>query len=377
MDFNMTDERQMLKEMLERFLQTKYGHEARRQVLSSGQVYDHLLFEELAELGIISALFAEDRGGLGGAGADISVVFESLGKAGVIEPILPALLAGSLLATSLQHEDYQNLIDEVIGGSSVLSFAHGEPDSRYDLNQVTTEARADGNTIVLNGIKTHVINGAQSQMLVVSARETGEVIDEAGVSLFLLPLDTPGVSCVGHLNIDGTAAATIIFKDVQLNSMARITHDSSAYEAIERAVAHATLAVCAEAVGAMESAKQLTIDYLRERQQFGVPIGKFQALQHRMADLLIEIEQARSAVVNLAGNLDQPRLIRERYVSAAKNLIGRVGAMVSEECIQLHGGIGMTDEYALSHFARRLIMIDHQFGDVDYHLERFISFNGV
>jgi len=373
MDFNMTDERRMLQETLQRFLQSKYSHEARRQVIASGEVYDKALFAELAELGIISALFSEECGGFGGAGADISTVFECLGQAGVIEPILPAVIAGSILMQTTDHESHQGLIDDVISGTSVLSFAHSEAGSRYDLNHVTTQARSEGGNIVLNGTKTQVINGAQAQTVVVSARESGETADDAGISLFLLPMNTRGVRCVGHMNVDGTAAATITFEDVQWDASARLVFSSSAFDAIETVMAHAILAVCAEAIGAMEAAKQLTINYLRERQQFDTPIGKFQALQHRMADVLIEIEQARSAVVNLAGNLEQPRRIRERYVSAAKNLIGRVGTLVSEECIQLHGGIGMTDEYALSHFARRLVMIDHQFGDVDHHLERFIA----
>ena len=175
------------------------------------------------------------------------------------------------------------------------------------------------------------------------------------------------------MTVDGFAAATVTFDNVTVATSARLGKAGAGFDAIEAATARATLAVSAEALGAMESAKGLTIAYLKDRQQFGRPIGKFQALQHRMADVLMEVEQARSAVVNLAGHLDAPRATRERYVSATKNLIGRVGALVAEEAVQLHGGIGMTDEYALSHFIRRIVMTDHQFGDVDHHLERFIQ----
>lgn len=373
MDFTLTEERSMLRDMLGRFLAENYDHDTRQKLLASGQPYNAEVFASLAELGVLGALFAEDQGGFGGAGFDIAVVFEELGRAGVIEPVLGnAALAGHMLA-SLGNEMQQEMVAEVIAGDLVMGFAHSEAGSRFDLSHVQATARVSGNTITLDGVKTHVINGGEAQLFVVSARESGSAWDEDGISLFLVAADTPGVSVAAQGNIDGTSAATVTLENVQLDVTNRLGAAGQGYAAVEAAVAQATLAICAEALGAMEAAKALTVDYLKERKQFGMPIGKFQALQHRMADMLIEIEQARSAVVNLSGALDKPRLIREREVSATKNLIGRVGALVAEECIQMHGGIGMTGEYALSHYARRLTMIDHQFGDVDHHLERFIA----
>lgn len=377
MDFNLTEERAMLQDMLQRFLAETYDHEARRQLLAEGKPFDADIMAKLAELGVLGALLPEEAGGFGGAGFDLSVVFEELGRAGTIEPILSnAVLAGGLV-TAQGSEDQKAMLSEVIAGQAILAFAHSEPTARYDLNQISTKAVAEGDKIVLTGTKAHVLNGAEANMLVVSAREAGEDHDQDGISLFVVPADAEGVMITGRLNIDGTAAAMIQLEGVVLDTSARLGEPGKAYDAIETAVARAILAVCAEALGAMEAAKDLTINYLKERKQFGVAIGKFQALQHRMADLLIEVEQARSAVVNLAGNIDAPRDQRERYVSAAKNLIGRAGALVAEETIQMHGGIGMTDEYALSHFARRLVMIDHLFGDVDHHLERFIALNAA
>jgi alkylation response protein AidB-like acyl-CoA dehydrogenase len=373
MDFTLTEERSMLRDMLGRFLAENYDHDTRQKLLASGQPYNAEVFASLAELGVLGALFAEDQGGFGGAGFDIAVVFEELGRAGVIEPVLGnAALAGHMLA-SLGNEMQQEMVAEVIAGDLVMGFAHSEAGSRFDLSHVQATARVSGNTITLGGVKTHVINGGEAQLLVVSARESGSPWDEDGISLFLVAGDTPGVSVAAQGNIDGTSAATVTLENVQLDVTNRLGAAGQGYAAVEAAVAQATLAICAEALGAMDAAKALTVDYRKERKQFGMPIGKFQALQHRMADMLIEIEQARSAVVNLSGALDKPRLIREREVSATKNLIGRVGALVAEECIQMHGGIGMTGEYALSHYARRLTMIDHQFGDVDHHLERFIA----
>lgn len=365
MDFNLTEERSMLRDTLSRFLADKYDHEARRKLIASGKAYDAEIFAGLAELGVLGALISEEQGGFGGAGFDLSVVFEELGRAGVIEPVLPAVLTGGLLADA-GHDD---LVGEIIAGAQIVALAQGEAAARYDLNHVET-AVADG---VLSGVKTHVLNGAQAQSFVVSVRESGAVDDQDGISLFLVPVGASGVTVVEHINTDGTSAATVRFEGVAVDDTMRIGAAGAGFAALEAAVARALCAICAEALGAMEAAKALTIDYLKERKQFGIPIGKFQALQHRMADMLIEVEQARSAVINLAGTLEQPRDIRESHVSAAKNLIGRVGALVAEECIQMHGGIGMTDEYALSHFARRLTMIDHLFGDVDHHLARFIA----
>lgn len=373
MDFNLTEERSMLRDMLGRVLSECYDHETRQKLLAEGHSYSEEVFAQLAELGVLGALFPETQGGFGGTGFDLAVVFEELGRAGVIEPILGnAVLAGHVLA-ALGDASQQKLVAKVISGETVLAVAHSEVASRFDLSHVQADAQQVDDKITLAGVKTHVIHGADAQFFVVSARESGGPWDEAGISLFLVPVETPGVTVEGHRNIDGTSGATVTFSDVQLDATKRLGAAGQGFVAIEAAVAQATLAVCAEALGAMEAAKTLTVEYLKERKQFGMPIGKFQALQHRMADVLIEIEQARSAVVNLAGSLDKPRALREREVSATKNLIGRVGALVAEECIQMHGGIGMTGEYALSHHARRLTMIDHQFGDVDHHLERFIA----
>ncbi|WP_420003840.1 acyl-CoA dehydrogenase family protein [Arenibacterium sp. LLYu02] len=370
MDFTPTEDRAMLKDMLRRVLSETYDHEKRRALLASGAPFDAALWAQLAELGILGALFSEDQGGFGGAGFDVALVFEELGRAGVIEPLLSSAILGGGLVARLGSADQQALVAEVIEGETRLAFAHAEPGTRYDLADVSMVLGADR---TLSGTKTHVLGGAEAQMLVVSVRESGVSGDTDGLSLVLVPTDAPGVTVTRHVTVDGFSAATVTFDNVAVDDSARLGNAGTAYDAIEAVIARATLAVSAEALGAMESAKEMTITYLKERQQFGRAIGKFQALQHRMADVLIEVEQARSAVVNLAGHLDAPRALRERHVSATKNLIGRVGALVAEEAVQLHGGIGMTDEYALSHYVRRIVMIDHLFGDVDHHLERFIQ----
>lgn len=358
MNFELTEERQMLSDTLRRYLSDKYDTATRNAILDSDQGYSDEIWAGLAELGILGALFAEEQGGFGGAGFDIAVVFEQLGRAGVVEPVLDtALLGGGLLAAFGQD------VEGIIAGERQLAFAHGEPSSRYDLSRV--ETRFDGS---LQGRKAVVINAEAADTLIVSARESGDVDDPAGISLFLVDQSADGLSMRGYPMMSGGRAAEVTFDGVKAE---RLGPAGGAFEAIDTVVARAEVALAAEAVGAMETATELTRDYLMTRKQFGRPIGTFQALQHRFADLLIELEQARSAVINAAGHLTAPD--RARHIAAARNLIGRAGRLVAEEAIQMHGGIAMTQEYELAHIAKRIIMADHRFGDTDTQLERFID----
>ncbi len=255
------------------------------------------------------------------------------------------------------------------------TLAHEEPGAHYALNRVTTRAVRNGDGWQLTGHKAVVVHGDQAQMLLVSARTSGAVDDEDGISLFLVPADAGSASARrGMGRIDGGRVAEVTLQNVQVGAGALLGAEGQGFATLEHAVGWGILAVCAEALGAMDVAKKHTLEYLQTRKQFGVPIGSFQALQHRMADLLLEVEQARSAVINAAAAMDSTdRAERERALSAAKVTMGRIGALVAEESIQLHGGIGMTWELPLSHYAKRLVMVDHQFGDEDHHLARFIA----
>ncbi|AXI48025.1 pimeloyl-CoA dehydrogenase small subunit [Sulfitobacter sp. SK012] len=373
MNFELTQERQMLQDTLRRFLSDRYDTATRNKILESETGLSTTIWTELAELGIIGALFSEEQGGFGGKGFDLAVVFEELGRAGVVEPFLDTgVLAGGLIA-DLGNEAQNAHIEEIIAGSLHLAFAHGEPSSRYDLTRVQTSAIDSGDTIALSGRKAVVINAEAADMLVVSARESGEAGDVGGISLFVVPTITKGLTVQGYALLAGGRAAEVTLDDVRVPASARLGEPGQASSAIEARVAAASVAQCAETLGAMETACALTMDYLGTRKQFGRPIGTFQALAHRMSDLLIEMEQARSAVILAAGHLEDERADRERHISLAKNLLGRAGRLVAEESIQLHGGIAMTQEYELAHIAKRIVMADHRFGDVDHHLERFID----
>jgi alkylation response protein AidB-like acyl-CoA dehydrogenase len=361
-DFNHSEDRQMLTNTLGRYLQQRYPIGTRHAISGSEAGWSAEHWSALAELGVIGALFGEGAGGFGGTGFDIAAVFEQTGKALVVEPLLGTLMAGRVLARVAGHDA---LLGDAIAGAAVFAFAHEEAQSHYDLAQIATRAD-DGWT--LTGAKAVVPQIEAASHILVSARIAASHGEERGVGLFLVEAGAGGSAIRGYPMIDGGRGG-----ELTLAATPAILVAENGYPFIEDAVAAGIVALSWEAVGIMDVIKAATLDYLRSRKQFGVPIGKFQALQHRMATVAIEIEQARSAAINAAAALDEPRIERERAVSAVKYTIGRVGTLVAEEAIQIHGGIGMTWELPLSHFAKRLIMIEHQLGDEDHHLMRFVA----
>ncbi len=373
MNFEHSDDRRMLADTLGRFIREQYAFETRDKIAKSLRGYSPELWARFAELGAIGALFTEEDGGFGGGAFDIAVVFEQLGRGLVVEPFLgSAVLAGGAIAaagSAAQRELLAGLID----GTRIGAFAHGEPDTLYELSRVATSAERRGDGWVLDGAKAVVAQAEAADFFVISARSAGAIDDEAGISLFVVPKDAPGLALRGYPTIDGSRAAELTLDGVELGADALLGAEGAGFGTLERVVGSGVLALCAESLGAMDAAKEATLEYLRTRKQFGVLIGSFQALQHRMADMLLEIEQARSAVINAAAALGAERVVRERALSAAKVTIGRVGTLVAEESIQMHGGIGMTWELPLAHHAKRLVMIDHQLGDEDHHLERYIA----
>ncbi|GAA4352729.1 acyl-CoA dehydrogenase family protein [Variovorax defluvii] len=373
MNFEHTEDRRMLADSLNRFIAEQYAFEARDKIAKSAQGFSTGIWQQFAELGVIGALFREEHGGFGGAGFDLAVVFEALGRGLVVEPMLGAVMAGEAIALAGSETQKEQLAG-IIGGSTIAAFAHDEPGTHYEIAHVQTRAQRDNGGWLLNGAKAVVPHGEHADLLVVSARTSGADDDEAGISLFLVPARTPGVLVRGCPAIDGGRVAEVVLDGAALPAEALLGAEGQGYATLERAVGRGVLALCAESLGAMEAAKTATLEYLRTRKQFGQLIGSFQALQHRMADLLLEVEQARSAVINAAAAIDgEDRLARERALSAAKCSIGRIGTLVAEESIQLHGGIGMTWELPLAHYAKRLVMIDHQLGDEDHHLQRFAA----
>ncbi|MBY8974515.1 acyl-CoA dehydrogenase family protein [Rhodobacteraceae bacterium NNCM2] len=367
MDFSLSDERRMLKETAERYLLDTYPIETRHKVAAMDGGYDPEQWKQMADLGLVGALLSPEAGGYGGTGEDIALVFEVLGRSLVVEPFLATAILGAAPLVLSGSEAQRKMLDAVIAGDLTLAFAHGEPEGRYAPTHVATRAVDQGGW-KLTGAKAVVLNGETADHLVVSARVSGEVAEAEGLGLFLVDKGAAGLSLRGYGTVEGGHACEITLQDTPA---APIGEPGKAAPVIEATIARALLALSAEALGIMEVCKDMTLDYLKTRAQFGRPIGKFQVIQHRMVDMVLEIEQARSAVMLATASLDGPRIERERTLSAAKNLIGRVGRLVAEESIQLHGGIAMTWDYALPHYAKRLVMIDHLFGDTDHHLARF------
>lgn len=367
MDFTHSETRRMLADTVERYLRDKYPLAARVEAGNSDTGFQPAHWDGLAELGIHAALFPEDQGGFGGEGFDIAVVFEELGKRLVNEPLLDgALVPGPILAAA----GMADAVEEIIGGAARYALAAEEPEALYDLGHVATRAAPSGDGWALSGHKTVVKFAAGAAGFIVSARSSGATFDADGISLFLVAPDAAGLTLRDYVTVDGGRASELALSDTPATLLGA---EGAGSIALGDASARAIVALSAEALGIMQTIREMTIEYLRTRKQFGVAIGRFQALQHRMAEMLLEIEQARSAVINAAAALAKPAPERDRILAATKYSIGRIGRLVAEESIQMHGGIGMTWEYDLGHFAKRLVMIDHEWGDQDFHLTRFIA----
>ncbi|GAB5470713.1 MAG: pimeloyl-CoA dehydrogenase small subunit [Rhodospirillales bacterium] len=375
MDFSLNDDQRLLQESLGRFLQDSYDFESRQAAAASAEGFSRETWQALAELGLLAATLSPEQGGLGGGGVDLMVVMEELGKALAVEPYLASVVLCAGLIEDLGSPEQQALLlPGLVEGRDLFAFAQGEPAQRYDLNRIETRAERRDQGWVLTGRKAVVVNGDTADRLLVSARSAGAVGDEAGIGLFLIDATAAGVGRQGYPTIDGYRAAEIVLEAVPAEPLGA---PDAAFPAIEAAVARALVALSAEAVGAMTLVCDTTLDYLKTRKQFGVTIGSFQVLQHRMVEMRMALEDARSLTILAAAKLTAPRLERERAVSAAKAGVGRAARKVSEEAIQLHGGIAMTWEYPLSHYAKRLIMLDHLFGDADHHEERFARLESV
>lgn len=372
MDFKLSDEQRMLDETVSRLVRDEYDFESRRKLLERPEGYSPELWQAYAELGLLGIPFAEENGGFAGGGVELLVVMQAFGRGLVLEPYLATVVLGGGLIEQLgSAEQRESLLGAVIGGELKLALAYLEPAGRYEPLHVTTRAERTGAGWRLSGAKAVVLHGDSADKLLITARTGGADTDRDGISLFLVDADAPGVEIRGYRTIDGLRAAELRLQDVELTAEALLGEAGQAADALELALARGQAALCAEAVGAMEQAVELTVEYLKQRQQFGVPIGRFQALQHKAVDMRIELEQARSMAILAAASLELPAAERDRRVSAAKVVIGNAGRFISEQAIQLHGGMGMTEEAAVSHFAKRLVMIDHYLGDADHHLARY------
>jgi alkylation response protein AidB-like acyl-CoA dehydrogenase len=373
MDFEYSDEQRLLSETLRKFLNTSYNFDARAKIMASPSGSSEDLWAVLAEMGILGVPFDAEHGGFGGTTIDMMVVMEALGEFLVVEPYLATVgLGGRFVARAGSEAQRARILPALVHGKLKMAFAQTERGARYDLRHVTTRAAQSGEGYVLDGDKRMVLHGGSADLLVVSARTSGGDHDADGLSLFLVERTAPGVGVTEYRTLDNLRVANITLSGVRLGRDALIGAPGRGFAIAEEVVDYATALVCAEAVGAIKYAHDATLDYLKTRRQFGVPIGSFQALQHRMVDILISYEQAKSIACLACMKVDGADAAeRRRAVSAAKIKIADACRHVSQEAVQLHGGMGMTEELKISHTFRRLTSIAQAFGDADHHLERF------
>ncbi|HYQ37700.1 MAG TPA: acyl-CoA dehydrogenase family protein [Pseudomonas sp.] len=373
MDFKLSEEQQMLQDTVARLVRDSYAFEQREHFYRSEPGFSREFWQQLGELGLHGVPFAEAHGGFGGSGVDNMLVMTELGRGLCLEPYLQSQIhAGGLLQQLGNAEQHERLLPVVISGELQLAVALEEPHSHYHLHHVQTRAeRVDGGW-ELSGRKAVVIGGHSAGMLLVSARIRGEARDEQGISLFLVDAHASGLSRRVYPTIDGPKACDLFLDRVFVRNEDLLGEPGQALPALRYQQGRAIAAQCAEAVGNMEEACKLTLDYLKTRKQFGAPIGKFQALQHRMVDMRTELELATSMAILAACVADQAdSLERSQRLAAAKFIVTRAARFIAEQAIQLHGGIGMTWEYNLAHHAKRLVMLSHQLGDDDHHLRAY------
>jgi pimeloyl-CoA dehydrogenase small subunit len=379
MDFDLSEEQRLLKDSVDGLLTDNYEFEQRKKYMKEKGGWSQAVWSKLAEQGLLGLPFAEDDGGFGAGAVETMIVMEALGKALMLEPYLATVvIGGGFLRHGGSAAQKQAYIPSIIDGSKTFAFAQLEKNSRYDLNDVATSAKKKGEGWVIDGEKFVVINGENADTLVVTARTKGGQRDKTGIGVFLVPGNAKGIAKKTYPTQDGQHAADITFTGVEVGADSAISDPENALPLIERVVDEARTAMCAEAVGAMDESLKTTVEYLKTRKQFGVAIGSFQTLQHRAADMFVAVEQARSMAMfaTMASDFDDAKE-RATAIAAAKVQIGKSGKFVGQQSIQLHGGIGMTQEAKIGHYFKRLTMIENTFGDTDYHLRRVTDSGGL
>ncbi|WFU62612.1 acyl-CoA dehydrogenase family protein [Bradyrhizobium brasilense] len=379
MDLDLSEEQRLLKDGVDRLMREHYSFEDRRKYRTERLGFSEAMWARYARLGLLGLPFPEADGGLGAGAVETMIVMEAFGKGLILEPYFATVvLAGGILRHGANEAQKANLIPAITEGRMKLAFAYTEPQSRYDLFDVETRAKKDGNGWVLNGTKGLVLHGDVADKIIVSARTAGSTRERDGIGLFLVDANAPGLMRRGYPTQDGLRAAEISLKNVRIAAADVIGDPACAFPIISRVADEAVAALCAEAVGCFAEMHSVTVNYLKTRKQFGTTIGSFQVLQHRAVDMFVELEQSRSMSMFATMMAGESNVIeRERALSAAKAQIGQSSKALGRQAIQLHGGIGMTMEYSIGHYFKHVTMIDMLLGDTDHHLQRLASLGGL
>jgi len=374
MNFELSEEQKMIQQSVERFVQENYDLTNRVKISSEDPGYSQEYWTSMAELGWLGLAFSEEEGGFGGNQIDTLVLMEQFGKGLVLEPFLANIvLGGGAIKRGGSPAIKESILPNLIEGNLQVTLAYAEEQSRFDIEDVATAAREDGSNFIINGKKSMVLNAESADKIVVVTRTSGSQVDEDGISLFLVDATSKGIERENFPTVDGLRASEITFTDVEVPSGNLIGEKDKGFSILQAVVNDAILALSAEAVGAMEVLYKDTVEYTQQREQFDHPLSDFQVLQHRMVDMFMEYEQCKSLLLRATMETVQDPILAQRTVHALKHLIGKSGIFVGESAVQLHGGMGVTEELRIGHFFKRLLVIDSQFGNSDFHLDKFTS----
>jgi alkylation response protein AidB-like acyl-CoA dehydrogenase len=373
MDFSFSEEQGLLQDSIQRYIQNSYTFDARQKLLKTEDGFSRENWASFAELGWLGLPFSEESGGFGGTAVETMIMMEEFGKGLVVEPyVSTVIMAGSVIEAGGTSAHKEGVLAEIMAGTKLASLAYVEPQARFNLADVTTTAKAEGDGYVINGFKGVVLGGPSADVLVIPARTSGNQKDESGITLFLVDASAKGISKRDYPTIDGMQASEINLDSVSVPASAVLGEVDKGHALLELGINNGILAVGAEAVGAMEVLYKTTVEYCKTREQFGQPIGKFQVLQHRMVDMFMEHEQAKSLLYMAALRMSEDDEVEARKaVSALKVQVGKGGRFVGQNAIQLHGGMGMTDELNVGHYFKRITAIETLFGNVDHHLKKY------
>ncbi|MCG8383778.1 MAG: acyl-CoA dehydrogenase family protein [Gammaproteobacteria bacterium] len=373
MDLSFSEEQLLIKESVEKFIEKDYDFDARNKLLEVEERFSRNNWKSFAELGWLGVALPEEFGGFDGGPVETMLVMEAFGSGMVLEPYISSVvLSGSIINLGGSAAQKKALLPPLIEGDLLLATAFTEKEPTYAPATVNVKAEKQSDNYIINGEKAVVLDAPSADKLIVSARTAGEATDPSGISLLLVDVNAPGITLTPYNTMDGARAANITFTNVQVSASDLIGEAGDGYETLSRAIELTTAALCAHAVGMMQSAYQATLDYIKTREQFGVPIGKFQVLQHRLVDMYMALEQARSMVYMVSIDVaSSDALTRQKAVSGAKAYVGKCARLIAQDSVQIHGGVGMTEELNVGHYFRNLTLFCNALGSTDYHLKRY------
>ena len=374
MDFTFNEEQSLIQDQVDQFILKEYDWETRQSLSHSDLGFGQENWQKFAELGWLGISVSEDSGGFGGSAIESMLIMEAFGKGLVVEPFLETMImSGGILDDHGSTEQKSSLLEPAIAGNMQLALAYAEPQSRFNLSDVVTEAKADGENFILNGYKSVVMKGPSANKIIVSARTSGSQLDENGITLFVIDSEASGLNKANYKTVDGRRASDLTIENVSVSRDDIVGELDSGYEILDSAIDKAILAISAEAVGAMEVLYKTTVEYTKTREQFGTAIGKFQVLQHRMVDMFMEYEQCKSLLYMATMKHEEGAVDSKKAISGLKYQVGKAGKFIGQQAVQLHGGMGVTDELNVGHYFKRLTTVGTIFGNTDYHLKKYTS----